>query len=172
MKKIIFIKKIKCEKKIEYFLFETLLKTTMDTMDEVFTEILTTKKVYNSYQNLVDYWHSCGNEKYIHFEIGDTDFDDWYVDAYKDFANWYCSCIWNDKFEINSNMVRLAMEYERDNFGEIFLNDEIDNETEFNKHIICVLIIVYLEDEYNIHTTKFRNAMKENYNYIKERDNE
>ena len=136
-------------------------------MDEVFKMILTDGKINNCFQNLVGYWVDCGCEKYIHFDIDSkTDFDTWYMDAYRNFADWYSFNIWSDNIEINSNMVRIAMNYDIEYFGEVHLIDKIDNELEFNKHIIYILIIKYLEDEDNLYFKKFKNAMKNNFNEI------
>ena len=91
----------------------------MDIMDEVFTKILTKKDVNNTEQNLVDRWMCEAIERHIDYD-DEISFDDWYVDAYKDFANWFSTSIWNDEFEINSNLIIIYLQDENNTHTKTF----------------------------------------------------
>ena len=145
----------------------------MEKMNELFESILTNSMINGSYQTMIGYWKDCGCENSIHYDI-DSEFDEWYTYALLNFADWYSSCIYRDDIEIDDEMVNLTIQYENDTTGESCLNDRIDDETAYNKYIINILIIKYLNDDDHdiIFNNKFKNAMKEIYDYIKEEEEE
>ena len=138
---------------------------TQDFMEELMVMMLTEKKVNNIYKNEVSFWIDCGCERGLHYDIDCyDDFDEWYTDALRIFSDWYVSCRINIyELEISSKMVFDVIQEE----GSEYLNnfDDID---EFNKYIILILLNNYLQNDNNINVKKFKKAMMNNYNKIKE----
>jgi len=137
----------------------------MDKMDELFKTILTNNNIY---YNDITFWFEGRCKENIHCGIN-CEFEEWFINGYRDFSDWYSTHIYDEeKIEIDSEMVRLTMQYEKENYGEIFLNDKIDDASAFNKHIIYILIIKYIEDDEYIYNKRFKSAMRDLFNSDKE----
>ena len=136
---------------------------TQDLMEELMVMMLTEKEANYTYQTEVGFWLDCGCESGIHYNIDCYDnFDEWYGDALRNFSDWYVSCRINIyELEISSEMVFDVIQEE----GSEHLNHFGDID-EFNKYIILILLNDYLQNDNNV--KKFKNAMMNNYNEIKD----
>ena len=136
---------------------------TQDLMEELMVMMLTEKEVNYTYKNEVSFWRDCGCESGIHYNIDCyDDFDEWYGDALRNFTDWYVSCrLCIYEIEISSEMVFDVIQIE----GSEHLNHFGDID-EFNKYIILILLNDYLQNDNNV--KKFKNAMMNNYNEIKD----
>ena len=143
---------------------------TQDLMEELMVMMLTEKNRGDCgpniiVQNEVSFWIDCGCESGIHYNIDCyDDFDEWYGDALRNFSDWYVSCrLCIYELEISSEMVFDVIQQE----GSEYLSDISDVE-DFNKYILFVLLNDYLQNDDNINVDKFKNAMMNNYNKIKD----